>query len=91
MATFIQSSKSFHFPSPNKGEPEFKVPFGFVGEVPAWVPKTKLFDLAVKSKDITFIGQNADAGKAPAPDAKVIAKTDAGKAPAPDAGKKVGK
>lgn len=91
MATFIQSSKSFHFPSPNKGEPEFKVPFGFVGKVPDWVPKTKLFDLAVKGGDITFIGQNTDAGKVPAPDTKVVAKTDAGKAPAPDAGKKVGK
>ncbi len=63
MATFIQSSKSFHFSSPNKGEPEFKVPFGYVGEVPEWVTKTPLFALAVKGGDITYVGKHQESPK----------------------------
>lgn len=60
MATFIQSSKSFHFQNPNVGEPEFQVPFGFVGEVPDWVTKHPLFGLAVKGGDITYVGKHQE-------------------------------
>lgn len=65
LATFIQSSKSFHFKHPNEGEPEFKVPFGFVGSVPDWVAEHPFFKLAVDGGDITFVGQNQESPKEP--------------------------
>lgn len=58
MAKFIQSSRSFHFKSPEEGTPDFYIPAHFVGGVPDWVSDHPFFKMAVQGGDITFVGEN---------------------------------
>lgn len=72
---FIQSKKAFRFTA---GEEEYEVPAEFVGTVPDWVPKTRLYELAVKGGDIVPADEPA---KADAPDDKSGGKDAAGSTP----------
>jgi hypothetical protein len=51
--TFIQSKKAFRF---YDKEHELHTPAQYVGELPDWAANTRLFSLAVKGGDITYVG-----------------------------------
>lgn len=70
---FIQSNQAFRF---RNGGDKFEIPAHFVGQVPDWVTKTDLYQLAGKGGNITFLGEPAKTGRgvqadaAKAPEAK---------------------
>lgn len=61
--TFIQSKQAYHFKCAGES---LEIPAHFVGSVPDWVLQTKLFNLAVADKSITYVGHPPQVGVAEA-------------------------
>lgn len=58
---FINSKKHFVFTSTDGDL--LDIPRDYIGDLPDWVTKTKLFKMAVDDKVITMVGESQKTGK----------------------------